>query len=145
MTDLTLPTPECFKPLAQPSRYKAAYGGRGSGKSWHFASMIVEHCLLNPGSKVVCIREIQKTLNQSAKALIESTIQSLGVGSQFRVLFDRIETPGGGLIIARSLALLRPTIRADGSEIWFTWNPRRKSDAVDEFLRSQKPDNAITA
>ena len=44
---------------------------------------------------------------------------------------------------ARSLALLRPTIRADGSEIWFTWNPRRKSDAVDEFLRSQKPDNAI--
>ena len=61
--------------------------------------MIVEHCLFNPGSKVVCIREIQKTLNQSAKALIESTIQSLGVGSQFRVLFDRIETPGGGLII----------------------------------------------
>ena len=60
MTDLTLQTPECFKPLDQPSRYKAAYGGRGSGKSWHFASMIVEHCLLNPGAKVVCIREIQK-------------------------------------------------------------------------------------
>ena len=30
----------------------------------------MEHCLLNPGSKVVCIREVQKTLNQSAKALI---------------------------------------------------------------------------
>ena len=44
---------------------------------------------------------------------------------------------------ARSLALLRPTIRADGSEIWFSWNPRRKSDAVDEFLRGQKPENAI--
>ena len=43
---------------------------------------------------------------------------------------------------ARSLALLRPTIRADGSEIWFSWNPRRKSDAVDEFLRGQKPENA---
>ena len=95
MNELTLQTPECFKPLYQPSRYKAAHGGRGSGKSWHFASMVVEHCLLNPGSKVVCIREIQKTLNQSAKALIESTIQTLGVGSQFRVLFDRIETPGG--------------------------------------------------
>ena len=65
--------------------------------------MIVEHCLLNPGAKVVCIREIQKTLNQSAKALIESTIQSLGVGSQFRVLFDRIETPGGGLIIFQGM------------------------------------------
>ena len=60
--------------------------------------MIVEHCLLNPGAKVVCIREIQKTLSQSAKTLIESKIQEFGVGSQFRVLFDRIETPGGGLI-----------------------------------------------
>ena len=65
--------------------------------------MIVEHCLLNPGAKVVCIREIQKTLNQSAKALIESKIQEFGVGSQFRVLFDRIETPGGGLIIFQGM------------------------------------------
>ena len=39
--------------------------------------------------------------------------------------------------------MLRPTTRADGSEPWFTWNPRRKSDAVDEFFRSEKPDNAI--
>jgi phage terminase large subunit len=42
----------------------------------------------------------------------------------------------------RSLALLRPTIRAEGSEIWFSWNPRRKSDAVDQFLRVERPDNA---
>ena len=41
----------------------------------------------------------QKTLAQSAKAVIESTIQALGVGSEFRVFFDKIETPGGGLII----------------------------------------------
>ena len=165
MTELTLQTPEVFRPLDQPSRYKGAYGGRGSGKSWHFASMVVERCLLKPGSRIACIREIQKTLAQSAKLLIENKTQELGVGSEFRVLFDRIETPGGGLIIflgmqdqnaesikslegydvawveeaqtlsARSLALLRPTIRADGSELWFTWNPRRKSDAVDEFLR----------
>jgi phage terminase large subunit len=46
-------------------------------------------------------------------------------------------------ITNRSLALLRPTIRADGSEIWFSWNPRRKSDAVDQFLRVERPDNAI--
>jgi phage terminase large subunit len=43
----------------------------------------------------------------------------------------------------RSLALLRPTIRAEGSEIWFSWNPRRKSDAIDQFLRGARPDNAI--
>jgi Phage terminase large subunit len=39
---------------------------------------------------------------------------------------------------ARGLALLRPTIRAEGSEIWFSWNPRRKSDAVDQFLRGAR-------
>ena len=95
---ITLETPAVFLPLDHPSRYKAAYGGRGSGKSWHFASMVVEHCLLHPGSRIVCIREIQKTLAQSAKALIEAKIQEFGVGHEFRVLFDRIETPGAGLI-----------------------------------------------
>ena len=90
MTKLSLQTPEVFKPFDQPSRYKGAYGGRGSGKSWHFASMVVERCLLKPGSRIACIREIQKTLAQSAKLLIENKIQELGVGSEFRVLFDRI-------------------------------------------------------
>jgi phage terminase large subunit len=43
----------------------------------------------------------------------------------------------------RSLQLLRPTIRSDGSEIMATWNPTRKSDAIDVFLRQQKPESAI--
>ena len=60
MTELVLQTPEVFKRLDQPSRYKGAYGGRGSGKSWHFASMVVERCLLQPGSRIVCIREISE-------------------------------------------------------------------------------------
>ena len=38
-------------------------------------------------------------------------------------------------ISARSLSLLRPTIRSPGSEIWASWNPTRKSDAVDDFFR----------
>lgn len=45
----------------------------------------------------------------------------------------------------RSLELLRPTIRMPGSEIWFSWNPRRRADPVDKLLRSRKGerDNAI--
>jgi hypothetical protein len=35
------------------------------------------------------------------------------------------------------------TSRPKDSEIWFSWNPRRKSDAVDKFLRVECPDNAI--
>jgi len=170
---LTIETAKVFEPLLQPARFKGAWGGRGGGKSHFFGELLVERCLLTPGTLAVCIREVQKTLSQSSKRLIETKIAELGVGSQFRVLYDRIETPVGGLIIfqgmqdataesikslegyqiawveeaqtlsARSLALLRPTIRAEGSEIWFSWNPRRKSDAVDEFLRVNQPDNAI--
>ena len=35
---------------------------------------------------------------------------------------------------ARSLKLLRPTIRKEGSEIWFSWNPERDTDPVDLFF-----------
>lgn len=121
----------------------------------------------------VCLREVQKTLAQSSKRLLENKIQALGVGRDFRVFNEKIETPGDGLIIfqgmqdhtaesikslegyriadveeaqtlsARSLALLRPTIRTSGSQIWFRWNPRRKSDAVDEFLRVLKPAGSL--
>ena len=170
---LQIETAEAFLPLLEPARYKGAYGGRGSGKSHFFGELLVEDCLREPGMLAVCIREVQMTLAQSSKRLIESKIAALGVGSQFCVYDDKIRTPGDGLIIfqgmkdhtaesikslegfkrawieeaqalsARSLTLLRPTIRAPGSEIWACWNPRRKSDAIDEFFRVKKPENAI--
>jgi len=48
---LTIDTARIFEPLLQPSRYKGAWGGRGSGKSHYLAGAVVEHCLLNPGSR----------------------------------------------------------------------------------------------
>jgi phage terminase large subunit len=116
----------------------------------------------------VCIREVQKSLKDSAKRLIEDKLKEhgLGVADGFKVFREAIETPGDGIITfqgmqdhtaesikslegfkrawaeeaqtlsARSLALLRPTIRAEASELWFSWNPRRKTDPVDLMLRS---------
>lgn len=150
-----------------PSRYKAAWGGRGSGKSHFFAGLLVEDHLCNTGLRSVCIREVQKTLKESAKRLVEDKIEQYGLGEAqgFKIFREVIETPGDGLITfqgmqdhtaesikslegfgrawveeaqtlsSRSLALLRPTIRADGSELWFSWNPRRKTDPVDKLLR----------
>jgi hypothetical protein len=40
---------------------------------------------------------------QSSKRLIESKIHGLGVGDQFKVLHDRIITPGDGLIIFQGM------------------------------------------
>src|ERR1700750_110966 len=165
MSTLRIPTAKVFEPLLAAARYKAAFGGRRAGKSHFFGELLVETCQAERGTRAVCIREAQRTLAQSSKRLIEDKIAGLGLGHGFRLYSDKIETPGDGLIIfrglqdhtadsikslegfriagideaqtlsARSLALLRPTIRAPGSELWASWNPRRKSDAIDDFFR----------
>jgi phage terminase large subunit len=156
-----------FVPLLEPARYKGAHGGRGSGKSHFFADQIIEDSIAEQGMRSVCIREVQKSLKESAKRLIEDKLQEHGLGEAdgFKVFREVVETPGDGIITfqgmqdhtaesikslegfkrawceeaqslsARSLSLLRPTIRAEGSEIWFSWNPRRKTDPVDAMLR----------
>ena len=178
---LRIETPRVFAPLLKPSRYKGGHGGRGSGKSHFFAEKLVEDCLAEPGDsgegmRAVCIREVQKDLAQSSKALIENKLRKFGLTERdgFKVYRDQIATPGDGLIIFKgmndytadsikslegfkrawweeaqtatlhSLNLLRPTLRADGSELWFSWNPRRKTDPIDIMLRGEEiPTDAI--
>jgi phage terminase large subunit len=174
--ELTLDTPRVFAPLLEPSRYKGAYGGRGSGKSHFFAEALIEQSMMTRGNRAVCIREVQRTLKESSKRLIEDKLESMRLGASdgFKVFNELIQTPGDGVITfqgmqdhnaesikslegfriawceeaqslsARSLSLLRPTIRADDSELWFSWNPRRKTDPVDEMLRgSEIPTGSI--
>lgn len=127
----------------------------------------------------MCIREVQDTIKDSVKQLLEDKIQRLGLGQHFEIQRDQIIGKGrakGSLIIFKgmqtynaenikslegfdiawveeaqtlsdhSLRLLRPTIRKDGSEIWFSWNPRHDTDAVDKFMRgAEPPRNAILA
>jgi hypothetical protein len=62
MTRLRIETARVFRPLLEPARYKGAYGGRGSGKSHFFGELMVEECLMDPGTLAVCIREVQKSL-----------------------------------------------------------------------------------
>lgn len=113
----------------------------------------------------MCVREVQKSLKDSAKKLIEDKIEAMGVGSLFDIQTAEIKTPGGGSILfqgmqdhtaesikslegidrawveeAQTLSetswrMLRPTIRKPGSEIWASWNPRLRSDPVDKFFR----------
>jgi phage terminase large subunit len=165
---LRIPTARIFLPLLGRSRYKGAHGGRGSGKSHFFAELLVEQCLLKPGLRAACVREVQKSLKNSVKLLVEDKIKTLGA-TGFEVLEAEIKTPGGGVIIfqgmqnhtadsikslegfdvawveeaqslsQRSLDLLRPTIRKAGSELWFSWNPNRPSDPVDVLLRGDSP------
>ncbi|MCX2699275.1 phage terminase large subunit [Ochrobactrum chromiisoli] len=180
--ELEIPTARVFLPLLEPARDKGAWGGRGSGKSHFFAGLLIEDSLAEPGNsggeglRSVCIREVQKDLAQSSKALIEAKLASLRLGEAdgFKVYKTEISTPGDGLMIFKgmqeytaesikslegfkrswweeaqtaskgSIKLLRPTMRAPGAQMWWSWNSRRKTDAVDVMLRgSEIPTGAI--
>jgi phage terminase large subunit len=155
-----------FEPLLHPSRYKGGWGGRGSAKSHTFAELLLARCAAKPGSRWVCVREVQHSLKESVKRLLEDKIDAFGLGGEFMSRADSIRTPGNGSILfqgmqnhtahsikslegidgawveeaqslsKRSLDLLRPTIRKPDSEIWFSWNPKNPTDPVDAFLRS---------
>jgi phage terminase large subunit-like protein len=102
---LEIQTPRVFAPLLAPKRYKAAFGGRGSGKSHHFAEDIVEAAVRQPGLRVVCVREVQKTLKESAKRLIEDKITLHGVWPLFggKPRNDHLVTPGGGVVLFQGM------------------------------------------
>jgi phage terminase large subunit len=168
LSKLSLDTPEVFEPLLQPARYRGAWGGRGSGKSHFFAELAVEESLRRRVD-IVCLREVQKSLKFSVKKLIEAKIEALGVVDYFDVQQEQIRSKRGGVMIfqgmqdhtsdsikslegfgiawfeeaqsasQRSLDLLRPTIRAPGSELWFSWNPNFESDPIDRLLRGDNP------
>jgi len=172
-TPLHIPTARVFDPLLAPARDKGAWGGRGSGKSHFFAGLMIEDAMAHPGEnkgeglRAVCIREVQKDLDQSVKALIEAKLAQckLGEAQGFKVYRDLIRLPGDGIITFQgmqdataesikslegftrawweeaqgatqhSINLLRPTMRASGAQMWWSWNPRRKADPVDVMLR----------
>jgi hypothetical protein len=100
---LQIPTARVFKPLLGPSRYKGAYGGRGSAKSHFFADLAIDNLVQNPTHRGVCVREIQKSLKESAKRLLEDKIQTHKVGHLFNIMHDRIETTQGGVIIFQGM------------------------------------------
>ncbi len=101
---LKIQTPEWALPLLEPSRYKGAWGGRGSGKSHAFAEMMIEAHILDQSESSVCVREIQKSLNQSVKRLLELKIQEMNAGAYFEVQDAVIKSKkGDGRIIFQGM------------------------------------------
>ncbi len=167
------PIARALEPLTKPARYKGAYGGRGGSKSHFFAEELIERCCAAT-TRAVCIREVQNSIRDSVRQLLVDKIEKFGVGWFFTILDNEIRGLNGSIIIFRgmqsynaetiksleayeiawveeaqtlsqkSLELLRPTIRREGSEIWFSWNPRHRTDPVDIFFRKQPHPDAVS-
>jgi phage terminase large subunit len=143
--------------LFEPHRYKVAYGGRGSGKSWSYARALIIKAAQDP-VRILCAREIQRSIKQSVHQLLTDQIQAMGYGAFFEVLETEIRGLNGSQINFTGLAnntvesiksfegvdivwveeaqtvskkswdILIPTIRKPDSEIWVSFNPDLDTD-----------------
>lgn len=81
---LNIETPEVFEPLLGFYRFKGATGGRGGAKSHFFCEQIVEN-MATRHTRQVCLREVQNSIRDSVKQLIEDKIAKLNVAHMFDI------------------------------------------------------------
>jgi phage terminase large subunit len=164
--------PRKLKPLFDPSRYKVLYGGRGGTKSWGIARALLLQGWEKP-LRVLCARETQRSIKDSVHRLLADQIVELGLTDHYEIqkaeirgvngtLFtfaglstltvdsiksfegaDRCWVEEGQTVTKRSWAILIPTIRKAGSEIWVSFNPDLDTD--DTYVRfiENKPPGTI--
>lgn len=163
--------PEVLGWLFQPARYKIAYGGRGSAKSWSFArALLVQGAAAR--KQVLCAREIQKSVADSVHRLLWQQIDAMGLNGFYEVQNARIAGRNGteftfaGLrhninsiksvegtdvvwveeaqtVSKQSWQTLIPTIRKPGSEIWVSFNPELDTDETYSRFVKEPPPGAV--
>lgn len=170
MTEIVLP--KAYKFLFEPKRYKGLYGGRGSGKSHSVARALL---ILGAKSKlrIVCAREIQKSIKDSVHKLLSDLIVEFKLRDFYQVLETEIRGANGTEFIFRGLKhntrdlkslegadivwieeaenvsensyeILIPTIRKEGSEIWATFNVKNVTDPTYRRFITEAGDDTIS-
>lgn len=158
--------------LYPPARYKVLYGGRGGAKSWGIARALLGMGRARP-IRILCAREIQKTISDSVHRLLKDQIQSLGLDDFYQVQETTVKGANGteflfagirGLDIGKiksfegvdicwveeantvtkkSWDVLIPTIRKENSEIWISFNPELDTDETYQRFVVEPPTNSI--
>lgn len=151
--------PAKLEPLFKPARYKVLHSGRSAGKSWGIARALLIQCLQRP-LRILCAREMQKSIRDSVHKLLSDQIESLGLGTHFTIEQVSIKARNGSefvftglsdqtaesiksyegvdicwveeaqVVSERSWNILTKTIRKDASEIWISFNPELDTDAT---------------
>lgn len=157
MLALDIKIPEKLEGLYQPRRYKVLYGGRGGGKS-HSVAQVLLDMASRQKLRILCAREVQKSMRDSVHRLLKDKISALGLGGFFEVYDTEIRGQNGSIFLfsglqshtvdsiksfegvdivwveeahgvsRKSWDVLTPTIRKEGSEIWATLNPDMETD-----------------
>ena len=164
----TIQIPRKLSFLSEPWRYKVAYGGRGGAKSRSYAAQLVADSMVGE-ELILCCREIQNSIEDSVKRVIENEIDRLELGSIFDIkdkyvkckethsefIFKGLRgnihsvksTEGitkawveeAHTVSQYSWDILDPTIREENSEIWITYNPEDEEDPVHYMFVLSEP------
>lgn len=152
-----------YEEYLQPARFKVAYGGRGSAKTRTFVSILTNNVLYT-GWRLVCFREVMKSLEDSVYQEFVDEIDRRDLGKWFNILRGEIQCPHSGGVIkfdgllrnqqkikgfagfdaawveeaenvtAESWKFLIPTLRKSGSEIWVSYNPEDPLSATHQMF-----------
>lgn len=175
MTSVAVQIPEIFDFLFDPPlgalRYRGAYGGRGSAKSWQFARALLIHGAQQP-LRILCGREYQASLRDSVHQLLTDQIGTMGLDALYSVQQSGIWGTNGTEFLFKgfkrdvaqikstegidilwveeaqstsdeSWRVLIPTVRKPGSEIWLTWNPDLVTDPTHRRFIEDPPTRSI--
>ena len=167
--ELKIDTPKHFEPFLYPHRYKIAYGGRGGGRSWTVARLLLLSAIKGK-KRILCARELQTSIADSVHRLLSDQIRELGLADFFIITRHEIRSITGSVFIFKGLRhnaseiksmegidicwveeahnvspeswdYLTPTIRKKGSEIWVTFNPVDEDlDTYQRFIIQDQPD-----
>lgn len=169
--DLKIVFPEATRPIFQRSRYKVLHGGRGGGKSWAIARALLIMALKQP-LRILCARELQKSIKDSVHKLLSDQIKEMGLSSLYEVQQTTIKAKNGSefsfaalrhnvtelksyeavdicwveeaqTVSKSSWDILIPTIRKDNSEIWISFNPELEEDETYQRFVLSPPAGAV--
>ncbi len=171
MIEVTIPS--VFKELLTlKKRIKLYYGGRSGGKSYAFADSLLLKAR-NEKLFIVCLREIQSSIKESVKKLLEDRIMHYGF-SDYKVFETKIENQVTGSVFVfkglrdqdpqkikslegadiawieeaqtiskKSFDILLPTIRKKDSEIWISMNRELENDPIWVALGANPDENTL--
>jgi len=162
-----------FTPPRGDLRFRGAYGGRGSAKSFSFAKMAAIWGYAEP-LRILCTRDIQDSIKESFHAELKNAIASeQWLEAAYDVGIDYLRGKNGTEFIFKGLRhnitsiksmaqidlciieeaedvpehaweALLPTIRAPKSEVWMIWNRKAENSPVDRrFIKNEPPRSAI--
>lgn len=163
--------PRAFEGLLQPARFKVYYGGRGAARSWTFSRVLAARAYQEK-LRVGCFREYQTNIGDSVHQVLKSQIDILGLNSFYNITKTGIESSVGSEFIfkgflndpdgikslegldiawveeahtasAKSLNILRPTVRKARSELWFSMNTGDETDPIYKMMIANPLPNSI--